>query len=74
MKAVDLSPSMVETIIEMQRDAQMVQDLIKEVQEFILDLDLEGKDKEALKSLQCVKNLRSVMGYCNGFICENTQP
>lgn len=73
MKAVDLSPAMVEAIMSMQQDAEIVKALIKEVEEFILDLDLEGKDKEGLRSLQCVKNLRSVSGYCNGFICENTQ-
>jgi hypothetical protein len=73
MKAVDLSPEMVEAIVQLQRDANTVKTVIKEMENFILDLDFEGEDQKALKQLLCVKNLRFVLGYCEPFICKNTE-
>lgn len=73
MKAVDLSPSMVEAIVAMQRDAETVKVLIQEVQKFILKVNVEGDKEKAAQAFQCMINLDSVSGYCEAFVCENTQ-
>ena len=73
MKNVDLSPAMVEAIVNMQRDAETVKVLIKEVQQFVLKTDVEGNTKKAAQAFQCIVNLESVLGYTEAFHCENTE-
>ncbi len=68
MKLVDLSPEMVQAIVEMQTDAETLVALLEEVSEFVVDVDVEGQKEKAVKALQCLKNLRSVAGYCKPFI------